>query len=71
MLDCQLALLRKKLEQAELPSKKIQKLEEYGIIIRYMAEYDFFLHKSKGWALINIKAYKEEKAIKSIMKLPE
>ena len=54
-----------------MPSKKIQKLEEYGIIIRYMAEYDFFLHKSKGWALINIKAYKEEKAIKSIMKLPE
>ena len=32
---------------------------------------DSFSHKVKGWILINAVANKEEKAIKSMMKLPE
>ncbi|MDC3194567.1 Lrp/AsnC ligand binding domain-containing protein [Amylibacter sp.] len=32
---------------------------------------DSFNHKVKGWILINAEANKEEKAIKSMMKLPE
>ena len=32
---------------------------------------DSFSHKVKGWILINAEANKEEKAIKSMMKLPE
>ena len=53
--------------------KKIQKLEENGIITGYTAKLnsDSFSHKVKGWILINAEANKEEKAIKSIMKLPE
>ena len=53
--------------------KKIQKLEENGIITGYTAKLnsDSFSHKVKGWILINAEANKEEKAIKSMMKLPE
>ena len=53
--------------------KKIQKLEENGIITGYTAKLnsDSFSHKVKGWILINTEANKEEKAIKSMMKLPE
>jgi DNA-binding Lrp family transcriptional regulator len=53
--------------------KKIKKLEENGIITGYTAKLnsDSFSHKIKGWILINAEANKEEKAIKSMMKLPE
>ena len=53
--------------------KKIQKLEENGIITGYTAKLnsDSFSHKVKGWILVNAEANKEEKAIKSMMKLPE
>ncbi|MDA8914278.1 Lrp/AsnC family transcriptional regulator [Amylibacter sp.] len=53
--------------------KKIQKLEENGIITGYTTKLnsDSFRHKVKGWILINAEANKEEKAIKSMMKLPE
>ena len=53
--------------------KKIRKLEESGIITGYTAKLnsDSFSHKVKGWILINAEANKEEKAIKSMMKLPE
>jgi DNA-binding Lrp family transcriptional regulator len=53
--------------------KKIRKLEENGIITGYTAKLnsDSFSHKVKGWILINAEANKEEKAIKSMMKLPE
>jgi len=53
--------------------KKIRKLEENGIITGYTAKLnsDSFSHKVKGWILINAVANKEEKAIKSMMKLPE
>ncbi|MDA9780257.1 Lrp/AsnC family transcriptional regulator [Amylibacter sp.] len=53
--------------------KKIQKLEENGIITGYTAKLntDSFSHKVKGWILVNAEPNKEEKAIKSIMKLPE
>ena len=56
-----------------LKQKKIQKLEENGIITGYTAKLnsDSFSHKVKGWILINAEANKEEKAIKSMMKLPE
>ena len=53
--------------------KKIRKLEKNGIITGYTAKLnsDSFSHKVKGWILINAEANKEEKAIKSMMKLPE